>query len=533
MSLGTVLVGIVDVVQRTGIVGALERAGFEAQEAHDGGRLLDLARRLPPDLILIGRDLIRPDALEATRRLASDAVTRSVPILILGRGAAGEAAEALEAGASASLPSTASEIDLIAHVRSLSRGGRPSPESDDAHRALLLELTRVMTSDRDPRSALHAAVHRIAAAVGAVRGGVLLLSSGGRRALVLASAPPEHARDRINLAAHPTLLAAAVEARWTVAEDPGADPLSVSNNGGALLSFPVLFRGVAIGLLVLRLPERVAPDARAVRLAELVALVAAAPLVTAREVARGGARLRKRAAERGRVLGAEGILGSRSFLQRLIDASRDAVIASDMRGTVLVFNEAAERITGWRAADLVGRVSVSELYPSGVAKEIMRKLRAAQPQGGHLSGIEVEILSRDGTPIPILLSGAVIYGDDGREIATTGYFTDLRDRRAMEKRLKEAQSALIQTEKQAAVAELAGSAAHELNQPLTAVMGYAELLLKRLPADDPNRKHLTTIYEEAERMAAVVKKIGRITRYESQSYVGGTRIVDLEKSSRS
>jgi len=102
----------------------------------------------------------------------------------------------------------------------------------------------------------------------------------------------------------------------------------------------------------------------------------------------------------------------------------------------------------------------------------------------------------------------------------------------MERRLKEAQSALIQTEKQAAIAELAGSAAHELNQPLTAVMGYAELLLKKLSADDPNRRFVQTLYEEAERMAAVVKKIGRITRYESKSYVGGTRIVDLDKSSR-
>ena len=105
--------------------------------------------------------------------------------------------------------------------------------------------------------------------------------------------------------------------------------------------------------------------------------------------------------------------------------------------------------------------------------------------------------------IPIILSAAVIYDDDGREIATTGFFGDLRERRGMEKRLKEAQAALIQTEKQAAVAELAGSAAHELNQPLTAVMGYAELLLKRMTADDANRRVLQTIYDEAERAIAL------------------------------
>lgn len=163
-------------------------------------------------------------------------------------------------------------------------------------------------------------------------------------------------------------------------------------------------------------------------------------------------------------------------------------------------------------------------------------LRSPEKGGVGLAvGVETEILSNEKNPIPILLSAAIIYDDDGREIATTGFFTDLREQRGMERRLKDAQNQIIQTEKQAAIAELAGSAAHELNQPLTAVMGYAELLqrkLKTLPPDDPMHKIVDTIYQEAERMAAVVRKIGRITRYESKSYVGETRIVDLDKSSR-
>lgn len=535
MSLGTVLVGIVDTTARTRIVSMLERADFDVLEVHDGGRVLDLARRSPPDLILVGRDLARPDALEVTRRLNGDAATRPIPIMVLGAGRDGEAAEAFDAGASGVLAIAAGEADLVAHVRTLAVRGAAVPATDgmaslDAQRQLLLDLARSLAGDRDPRAGLHAAVQRVAEATGALRGGVLMLSAGNTRAFVLATWPVAHDHARIPLAPHPALVRAAADGRWTSDEDPASDPFLQKNDGGPLLAFPILHRGAAIGLLALRFPARVMPDARAVRLAELVALVAAAPLVTAREISRGSARTRARQT---RNATPSGILESRAFLARLIDASRDAIIASDMRGTILVFNDAAERVTGWRAADLVMKFQVENIYPPGTAKEIMRLLRSPEKGGVGLAvGVETEILSRDGQQVPILLSAAVIYDDDGREIATTGFFTDLRDRREMERRLKDAQSALIQTEKQAAVAELAGSAAHELNQPLTAVMGYSELLLRKLPPEDPNVRVVRTIYEEAERMAAVVKKIGRITRYESKSYVGGTRIVDLDKSSK-
>ncbi len=86
-------------------------------------------------------------------------------------------------------------------------------------------------------------------------------------------------------------------------------------------------------------------------------------------------------------------------------------------------------------------------------------------------------------------------------------------------------------EKAALVSELAGAAAHELNQPLTSVLGYSELLFRRTRESDKGREELSAIVREAERMASIVKKIGKITRYETRPYVGNTRIVDLDRSS--
>ena len=86
------------------------------------------------------------------------------------------------------------------------------------------------------------------------------------------------------------------------------------------------------------------------------------------------------------------------------------------------------------------------------------------------------------------------------------------------------------TEKQALIAELAGTAAHELNQPLTSVIGYGELLQRKLDEDSPERHAAKVIVREAERMADIVRKIGKITRYETKSYVGTQKIIDLDRS---
>jgi len=86
------------------------------------------------------------------------------------------------------------------------------------------------------------------------------------------------------------------------------------------------------------------------------------------------------------------------------------------------------------------------------------------------------------------------------------------------------------SEKQAIIAELAGTTAHELNQPLTSIMGYCELIKRKLASDHPHARAIDIILREAERMAEIVRKIARITRYETKSYVGGATILDLDKS---
>jgi signal transduction histidine kinase len=131
---------------------------------------------------------------------------------------------------------------------------------------------------------------------------------------------------------------------------------------------------------------------------------------------------------------------------------------------------------------------------------------------------------------PISLTSAIIYEGD-QPTATFGIFTDLRERVRVEQQLAQAQEKLAVSEKQALVAELAGATAHELNQPLTSVMGYAELLVRKLATDPANLRAAQVIHSESQRMAEIVRKIGKLTRYETKTYVGDQRILDLDRAS--
>lgn len=252
--------------------------------------------------------------------------------------------------------------------------------------------------------------------------------------------------------------------------------------------------------------------------------VAAAPLVG------GNAILSFRDVTAARELAGE-LKRAKDFLERLINSSVDAIIAADMRGKIILFNRGAEAISGYSEEEALKRLNVKDLYPPGVAREVMLQLRDPQIRTrGRLGVCRQQIVTKSGDRVPVNMTASILYEDD-RETATVGIFTDLRDRMQLERKLSDAELRLEETEKTAVIVELAGTAAHELNQPLTSVMGYADLLKRKLKEDDFAYRPVDIIYREAERMAEIVRKIGKITRYETKSYIGTAKILDLDKAS--
>lgn len=225
---------------------------------------------------------------------------------------------------------------------------------------------------------------------------------------------------------------------------------------------------------------------------------------------------------------------TKEFLERLIDSTVDAIIAADFKGQIILFNQGAERLFGYRARDVIGKKPVWELYEHGGARTIMRMLRSTSHGGvGRLEQTRREVRIANGETVPVSMTASIVYEGE-REVATVGILTDLRERIRMEQRLLDAQQKLQLSEKQALVAELAGAAAHELNQPLTSIMGYAQLIERQADraaaTEAPHLRSVKIILAEAERMAGIVKKIGKITKYETTDYVGSARMLDLDRA---
>ena len=227
----------------------------------------------------------------------------------------------------------------------------------------------------------------------------------------------------------------------------------------------------------------------------------------------------------------EALEHTRNFLQSLIDASVDAIVAANMKGNIILFNGGAERLYGYKREDVIDKMNVRQLYPGDGARDVMRLLRSEERGGvGRLEPLRTEAVDKDGNVFPISLTAATIY-ENGKATATFGIFADLRERVRVEEQLAQAHKKLEMSEKQALLAELAGATAHELNQPLTSVMGYADLLIRKLDPQSPGYRAAQVIQDQAQRMAEIVRKIGKLTRYETKSYVGEQRILDLDRAS--
>ncbi len=391
---------------------------------------------------------------------------------------------------------------------------------NDEDQEALLDLTRLLASSLDLGELLHLVVVRTASVLRVDRCAVVLIEEDGEHGLVVAASEDASVRDiEVHLDKYPEIREVCRSRHplvvGRVEDHPGLKdilPVLESKGIGSIALFPMIHDDRVDGVLFMRSERfRRTLSARDIFFANAVAAAVSLALRNVRI--------------------ANELRRTKTFLESMINSSVDAIIAADMKGSLILFNQGAERITGYTAEEVIGKMHITQFYPPGVAKEVMRLLHDEHNGGvGRLKATRKELIAKDGEVIPIQISAWCVM-DDGKEVATAGIFTDLREHLRIERKLSQAQDKVMKSEQQAVIAELAGATAHELNQPLTSVLGYAEMAKRKLDDPDAISRIVDTIITESERMADIVRKIGRITHYETKSYVGGQRIVDLDRSS--
>ena len=128
----------------------------------------------------------------------------------------------------------------------------------------------------------------------------------------------------------------------------------------------------------------------------------------------------------------------KDFLADMISLCPDSIIGISREGTVIIFNRAAEKLLGYKAGDVIGKMGIADVYGgTEIAREIKKKIYSPEYGGpGRLEGLELDAVNRMGQPVPLRLS-AIILRKDGEEIGSVGFFHDLTLHRQMENRLRE------------------------------------------------------------------------------------------------
>jgi PAS domain S-box-containing protein len=196
------------------------------------------------------------------------------------------------------------------------------------------------------------------------------------------------------------------------------------------------------------------------------------------------------------------------FLNKLIMSSPNAIMATDMKGNIIVWNKAAEENLGYTAEEVIEKMNIRQIYPEGVARQVMKMMRSPEYGGvGRLRSYPIVHVRRDGEIVEGNLSAAIMYDAHGNEMASVGIFVDLKERLQIESKLRDTQEHLLQSEKLAAMGRLTSQIAHELNNPLYGIMNTLELLKTEVPPQSKRRKILEMALSETFRLTDLLKKM--------------------------
>jgi two-component system NtrC family sensor kinase len=155
------------------------------------------------------------------------------------------------------------------------------------------------------------------------------------------------------------------------------------------------------------------------------------------------------------------------FQNKLITTSNDAIIATDEKGTVVIYNQGAENIFGYPRSEIIRKVTIEYLYP----QELVSQFGAGLKKGVQVdlsNWREVPVVAKDGGAVPTRFSGSILFAES-EVVGSVGFFQDLRE-------IKRLQEELITSERLAATGQTVASLAHYIKNILNGLKGGTYVL---------------------------------------------------------
>ncbi len=216
----------------------------------------------------------------------------------------------------------------------------------------------------------------------------------------------------------------------------------------------------------------------------------------------------------------------RIYFEKLLEISPDIVVAVDRQGAIVFYNDGARQTLGYAPSEVLGK-PVQRVYKSlDHAREVMRAMRGAEAgPPGTVKNYETVFVAKDGTEIPVAISGAITHDEHGGEVGSIGFAKDLRQIRKRDRLVT--------------LGELAVSLGHEINNPLEVITNTMELLeefVRRTASDEQmvlEGERFETVQREVAKIHAIVGRVQELAagdEYETRQYLPGTLMTDLRQA---
>lgn len=200
----------------------------------------------------------------------------------------------------------------------------------------------------------------------------------------------------------------------------------------------------------------------------------------------------------------------------LLDLTHDTIFARDLNDIITYWNRGAEELYGWKKEEALNQVShqlLQPIYPDQMAEITDELFRRERWEG------EIIYKKRDGTPVTVASRWTLQRDEQGRPVATLETNNDITERKQAEEKLRRAQDELAHITRVMTMGELASSIAHEVNQPLSAVVTNANACLRWLASEPANleetRECLRRIIRDGNRASEIIGRIRALAKKSS------------------
>lgn len=216
----------------------------------------------------------------------------------------------------------------------------------------------------------------------------------------------------------------------------------------------------------------------------------------------------------------DSIAFERVKLEGIIQSAMDAIISVDGEQKIVLFNDAAQKIFGYAATDVLGKpldILVPEQFRSRHRNDVRRFGESGVTTRSMQSPGVLYGLRAGGEEFPI--EATISHINVGTQKLYTVILRDVTDRRRTEEQLQQAQ-------KMEAIGQLAGGVAHDFNNLLNVILGYSEMLSKALPDDDTRRKWVEQVSSSANTGAMLTRQLLAFSRRQAVT----PQYIDLTKA---